>query len=304
MSTHGMTPRKCSWWPGLLHAAQTFFTQLLRALTGRFQTPLGLLCLQQFLPRGTQLQRRKRGASGGVSGIDGLLGNGQLAGGWRGAGAAGDENGDAQGHCGEQGSGRAWCVGQHGHSGLQIAFTVGSEFVTPACWSCSTKLAYFRRGSGGLAGGPASSSPGPALFLVEEGPGQQAALLLALTRGDYPHIPYRQCGQPGTQGRQVGGPGHQGGEPEHLTGDGGALINHARQETGFATVAHEFVVPTAEVQQRLPIGVSAEIAPLALAAPDCFGQVGMEGGIAQGEIEALVTADQTPEDLLGPPLVA
>src|SRR5690554_7671996 len=173
MSTHGMTPRKCSWWPGLLHAAQTFFTQLLRALTGRFQTPLGLLCLQQFLPRGTQLQRRKLGASGGVSGIDGLLGNGQLAGGWRGAGAAGDENGDAQGHCGEQGSGRAWCVGQHGHSGLQIAFTVGSEFVTPACWSCSTKLAYFRRDSGCLAGGPASSSPGPALFLVEEGPGQQ-----------------------------------------------------------------------------------------------------------------------------------
>src|SRR5690554_6352565 len=115
MSTHGMTPRKCSWWPGLLHAAQTFFTQLLRALTGRFQTPLGLLGLglafgdpriplrllsqlagavvillqvgllglQQFLPRGTQLQRRKLGASGGVSGIDGLLGNGQLAGGWR-----------------------------------------------------------------------------------------------------------------------------------------------------------------------------------------------------------------------------
>src|SRR5690606_23377692 len=162
--------------------------------------------------------------------------------------------------------------------GLQIAFTVGSEVVTPACWSCSTKLAYFRRGSGGLAGGPASSSPGPALFLVEEGPGQQAALLLALTHGDYPHIPYRQCGQPGTQGRQVGGPGHQGGEPEHLTGDAGALINHARQKTGFATVTHEFVVPTAEVQQRLPIGVSAEIAPLALAAPGCFGQVGMEGG--------------------------
>src|SRR5690606_3331769 len=197
MSTHGMTPRKCSWWPGLLHAAQTFFTQLLCALTGRFQPPLGLLGLglafgdpriplrllsqlagavvillqvgllglQQFLPRGTQLQRCKLGASGGVSGIDGLLGNGQLAGGWLGAGAAGDENGDAQGHCGEQGSGRAWCVGQHGHGGLQIASTVGSELVTRACWSGSTRLASFRPASGRLAGGPAGSSPARRCFL-------------------------------------------------------------------------------------------------------------------------------------------
>src|SRR5690606_25207549 len=135
-------------------------------------------------------------------------------------------------------------------------------------------------------------------------PSQQAALLGARTAGDYPHRPYLQCGQPGTQGGQGGGPGDQGREPEHLTGDDGALINYAKQKTGLATVTHEFVVPTAEVQQRLPLGVSAEIAPLALAAPGCFGQVGMEGGIAQGEIEALVSADQTPEDLLGPPLVA
>src|SRR5690554_7879382 len=108
-----------------------------------------------------------------------------------------------------RGTAWTWWTPDSIHSGFRICDPGLLELFNKACVP--------QRGSGGLAGGPASSSPGPALFLVEEGPGQQAALLLTLTHGDYPHIPYRQCGQPGTQGRQVGGPGHQGGEPEHLT---------------------------------------------------------------------------------------
>src|SRR5690606_14900569 len=100
------------------------------------------------------------------------------------------------------------------------------------------------------SGGPACLAPGATLFLVEVGPGQQPAVLLALRHGDDADVTSLLCLQLLLQPRQVDGFRYQCGKPENLPGNGGAVSNHPRQKSGLAPVTHQLVLLSTEVQCR------------------------------------------------------
>lgn len=91
-------------------------------------------------------------------------------------------------------------------------------------------------------------APGPALLLVEVGPGDEAALLLSLGHVHHADIAGAQRLQALLEVRQVARLGYQGGEPEHLRGERPAFLGHAGQEGRFAALAVQLGALAAKVQ--------------------------------------------------------
>src|SRR5690606_18171446 len=94
--------------------------------------------------------------------------------------------------------------------------------------------------------------------------------------------------------------GHQGTEPADLLRHLGAFRCQTPNEGQLAAFAPEFAGLTAEIQHRyLALGIElAEVAPFALAATAGLRLGGMEGRVAQGDIEAFIGRNHAGEDPL------
>ncbi len=99
--------------------------------------------------------------------------------------------------------------------------------------------------------------------------------------------------------RQVGGLGHQCAEPRHLARQQGAFLDQLRYEADLAAVAPQLLRLSTEIEHRqLALGISlAQRPPLALAATLRFFQRGMEGRVAEADVEAFAAVEQPQQDL-------
>jgi len=140
---------------------------------------------------------------------------------------------------------------------------------------------------------PAQFSPALLLLRVEEGPGHQTALLLALPHDDglvLHDICEFQCV---VDRGQAGRFRHQRRKPETACGNPGAFADHAQDEALLAALAPEFGALTPEISPRaFRIGVLAEVRPFALVRLSGFGGRRMKWRITHGQIEPIVVADQ------------
>ena len=125
--------------------------------------------------------------------------------------------------------------------------------------------------------------------------------------------PSRRCARPWRRpfqrcldARQVTGLGHQAGKPQYLLCVLRAFVDQLGDEADLAALAPQFVVLAAEVEHRqFALGVLlAKILPLALAAAGGFFARGMEGRVAQGQVEAFILLQQAAEDVLAVGLLA
>src|SRR5690606_18239733 len=120
--------------------------------------------------------------------------------------------------------------------------------------------------------------PVPLLLGRLEGPGNKAALLLALGHFHGLHLQRAGLLQRAIHAGQVARFGDQAAEPQHLLADLGTFLNQLADKRRFATFAPQLRRLTAEVQQRqLAFGVEfAEVAPFAFAAAAGFFGAGVE----------------------------
>lgn len=151
-------------------------------------------------------------------------------------------------------------------------------------------------------------APALAVGLAVEGPGDQPALFLALRHGDDAHVGDPGFLQFGFDVRQVVGLGEQAGEPQAALGEVGALLNHGADEGALAAGAPQFAALAAEVEVRRAATLAgaglAELVPFTLADDANIRRRGVEGRVAQGQVELLTRPQQAPEDVVGAGLVA
>src|SRR5471032_2320261 len=114
---------------------------------------------------------------------------------------------------------------------------------------------------------PSRLAPHSLLGVVQESPGHEAALFLALRHLHYSAFEYAGLFQGALDHGQVRGLRDQRAEPEDLTRHLLALVDQLRDEADFAALAPQFLGLPAEVQHRqLALGVGlAQGAPFALA---------------------------------------
>src|SRR3990167_3981027 len=110
---------------------------------------------------------------------------------------------------------------------------------------------------------PACFAPGLLLFRRLEGPGDKAALLLALSHLHGLYLQRAGLFQGAVNTWQVAGLGNQAAKPQHLLTELSAFLDQAADKGRLAALAPKLRRLTAEVQHRqFALGVElAEVAP-------------------------------------------